>query len=264
MPSRRSVLSLAGSALVPRSHAAPLSEPQGFARFFQESGMTGTFACRSGDSSQVQVYNAARAGTRLAPASTFKVAHTIIGLEVGAVRDLDEVVPYGGKKQPFPQWEHDMSLREAFRLSAVPIYQTLARRIGGERMTRWLQTFPFGNGRTGDAIDRFWLDGPLAISALEQVEFVRGLAMRTLPTKERYMSAVEELMLQESTDSYALYAKTGWLFDKDPQLGWMVGFVRSTTGPHCFALNIDMAGPQDTAKRGMLARQCLRALGALQ
>jgi len=65
------------------------------------------------------------------PASTFKIANTIIALETGVVKDENEIIPYGGR--PFKHWEKDMSMREAIALSAVPIYQELARRIGLER-----------------------------------------------------------------------------------------------------------------------------------
>ena len=74
-----------------------------------------------------------------------------------------------------------MGLRKAIAISNVPIYQELARRIGLERMKHYLKSFEYGNTDTGEIIDRFWLDGPLEISALEQVNFLKKfIILRTL------------------------------------------------------------------------------------
>jgi beta-lactamase class D len=48
------------------------------------------------------VVNRARAEKRTVPASTFKVVNSLIALETGAVRDENEILPYGGKKEPIP------------------------------------------------------------------------------------------------------------------------------------------------------------------
>jgi beta-lactamase class D len=70
------------------------------------------------------------------PASTFKIPNSIIALETGVVKDA--IILHGGKPQPFREWKKDMSMREAIALSAVPIYQELARRIGLDRYHEWL------------------------------------------------------------------------------------------------------------------------------
>src|SRR5690606_10185028 len=114
------------------------------------------------------------------PASTFKIPNTLIGLATGAVKSVDEIFPYGGQPQPFKTWEKDMGLREAITLSNVPVYQELARRIGLERMQLNLLNMDFGNNEIGTVVDRFWLDGPLKISAVEQTRFLAKLAQGQL------------------------------------------------------------------------------------
>ncbi len=64
------------------------------------------------------------------PASTFKIANTLIGLDQGAAKDVHEVVGFRGQPQPVKEWERDMSLRDAIAMSNVAIYQALARRVG--------------------------------------------------------------------------------------------------------------------------------------
>ena len=113
---------------------------------------------------------------------------------------MDEVLPYGGKPQRFPQWEHDMSLREAFRLSAVPIYQTLARRIGLPKMTKSVSVIAYGNGQVGDTVDRFWFDGPLTISAIKQVQFLRQFALRRLGSQALITAIATALSARQPTE----------------------------------------------------------------
>ena len=69
-----------------------------------------------------------------------------------------------------------MGLRDAIKMSNVPIYQELARRIGLERMREGVKKLGYGNMEIGSVVDRFWLAGPLAISAVEQTDFLRRLA----------------------------------------------------------------------------------------
>src|SRR5690606_11443426 len=101
-------------------------------KLFEQAGVTGTFVLYDVDAGKSIVHNRSRARQRFVPASTFKIPNSMIGLAAGAVKSVDEVLPYGGQPQPFDTWERDMGLREAISLSNVPIYQELARRIGLE------------------------------------------------------------------------------------------------------------------------------------
>ena len=98
----------------------------------------------------------------------------------------------------------DMGLRKAIAISNVPIYQELARRIGLERMKHYLKIFDYGNADTGEVVDRFWLDGPLKISALEQVEFLKKLVQEKLPISKEAQRDVKQILLLESADENAM------------------------------------------------------------
>ncbi|MBD3824082.1 MAG: class D beta-lactamase, partial [Epsilonproteobacteria bacterium] len=51
---------------------------------------------------------------RYFPASTFKIANSLIGLSSGAVKSVDEILPYKGPAKPYiPEWEEDMGLTKA-------------------------------------------------------------------------------------------------------------------------------------------------------
>jgi beta-lactamase class D len=265
---RRHLLSIAGTGLAVIAVGIPAQgtetgERDDLAVAFQEQGVPGAFALYDPAADRMTTVNGKRAETRYIPASTFKIANSLIALEVGVVKDENEVIPYGGKPQPFKQWEKDMSMREAIGISAVPIYQELARRVGLERYREWLAKLGYGNAQTGEAVDRFWLDGPLKISAEEQARFAASLAEGKLPFSARTQTIVRDILKQEVKNGRILYAKTGWYIPKgnEPQIGWWTGWVDDGGKISAFALNIDIDTVDDARKRQEIARTLLAKLG---
>jgi beta-lactamase class D len=233
-------------------------------KIFQRESVAGTFVLCDGATDTMFVSDETRAKKRFTPASTFKIANSLIGLDAGAVKNVEEVLPYGGKPQRIKEWERDMGLREAIKMSNVPIYQELARRIGIERMREGVRKLGYGNMEIGNVVDRFWLDGPLAISAVEQTEFLHRLVKGSLPINPDAVRAVKEITLLEKTDTYELHGKAGWFVGSTPpQIGWWVGWVERDHKVYPFALNFDMQSEADAAKRISIGRECLKALGKL-
>lgn len=233
------------------------------AAIFRKEALDGTFVLLDISKDTISLSNKSRAERRITPASTFKIANSLIGLDCGAVRNVDEVLPYGGKPQRIKAWEQDMGLRDAIKISNVAVYQELARRIGLERMQAGVKKLGYGNMEAGTVVDRFWLDGPLAISALEQANFLRRLVEGKLPVKEESIRAVKEITLVEKTDRYELHAKTGWLAKGKEQVGWWVGWVEREGKTYPFALNFDMTRDADAERRIPIGRECLKALGKI-
>ncbi len=266
---RRSRVSLlAGTALAalllwPDAAGAAIEERADLKPLFDEQRTPGTFVLYDVAENTYRIYDRRRAERRYRPASTFKIANSLIALETGAVKDETEVIPYGGKPQPFKAWEKDMGLRDAIRASNVPVYQEVARRIGLARMSAGVKNLGYGNRNIGTVIDRFWLDGPLLICALEQAAFLARLARQKLPISARSQAIVRDILFIEETGGARLYGKTGWISEPKPQLGWWVGWVERGGRIYAFALNIDMATDADTAKRIPLGRALLAKLGVL-
>ena len=234
------------------------------AKVLSANGVTGTFVLFDPASDTMLVADEARAKKRFVPASTFKIANSLIGLDAGVVKSVDEVLPYGGKPQPRKEWEHDMGLREAIKISNVPVYQELARRIGVERMRAGVKKLGYGNCEIGHVVDRFWLDGPLAISAVEQTEFLHRLLKGSLPIAPNAMQAVREITLLKKTDTYELHGKAGWwVGPTPPEIGWWVGWIERGNEVYPFALNFDMMKGDGVAKRIPIGLECLNALGKL-
>jgi len=231
---------------------------------FDDAGVIGTFVLFNVATDRMLVWDEARAKKRFTPASTFKIANSLIGLDIGAVKDVDEVLPYGGKPQRRKEWEHDMGLRNAIKISNVAVYQELARRIGLERMREGVRKLGYGNMELGDVVDRFWLVGPLAISAVEQTQFLDRLVKGSLPVDPKAQTAVKEITLLEKTETYELHAKTGWYAGPtSPQIGWWVGWIERENRVYPFALNFNIQKDADGDKRLSLGRDCLKALGKL-
>lgn len=262
---RRAVLTTAGSAAVAltvgrRAWAGETVVRDDLAGLFSAEGVVGTIAVFDPAADRLTVVDAARAARRFVPASTFKIANSLIALETGVVADENEIIPYGGKPQWMKAWEKDMSMREAIVLSALPHYQELARRIGLERYRDWLARLDYGNRRSGKVVDRFWLDGPLEISAIEQARFVARLAAGTLPASARSQAIVRDILRLESRDGRTLFAKTGWKAGGRP-IGWWTGWVERAGAITAFSLNIDMTKIEMAPKRLVVGRAVLASLG---
>ncbi|HBK63342.1 MAG TPA: class D beta-lactamase, partial [Cyanobacteria bacterium UBA11166] len=168
----------------------------------------------------------------------------------------------------FPGWNRDLNMREAFKLSAVWFYQVLARRVGYERMEKWINQVGYGNQQIGDKndIDRFWLNGKLQITPQEQIEFIRRLYQNKLPFSERSIAIVKDIMIVEKTPEYTIRAKTGWFGfgdDSKEQIGWYVGYIEKGNNIYFFATNIDMRNEKDPAARIELTRRCFQDLAVL-
>lgn len=244
------------------AQAAEWKESVQLARLFQQEGVQGTFIVHDVSRDAYTVHDRARAETRYLPASTYKIPNSLIGLATGVVANVDQVLPYGGGPTRRPEWAQDMSLRDAIRVSNVPVYQGLARRIGMERMREGLRALQYGNMDPGTVIDTFWLDGPLKISALEQTVFLDKLAQDNLPVPKAAMAGVRAILRQEG--GAELYAKTGWgVPGGGPDIGWWVGWVKKDGKLYTFALNLDIPDDATGAKRVPLGKASLQALGLL-
>lgn len=205
---------------------------------FAAHGVEGTFVLHDAKANRVHVHDGERARQRFLPASTFKIASALIGLETGAVRDEHEVFRWDGKAKRFDAWERDHTLPSAMRESVVWVFQEIARRVGRPAMGEWLDRLEYGNRDMTGGVDLFWLQGGLRISALEQVEFLRRLAGGTLPVGVRSRRIVREALVAERCGDAVIRAKTGTAMAAKDGIAWWVGWVERGGEPvACFALN---------------------------
>ncbi len=242
-----------------------------FKKYFDEYGYDGTFVLYDQNAKKFVRYNPRRAKKRFTPASTFKIANSLIGLETGELSGEDHVFRWDGKKRLLDIWDKDLNLNQAFNASCVPCYQELARNIGTQRMQKWINKLGYGNKTISGGIDMFWLTGNLRISANEEVEFLRRLYENKLPLEASTMAVVKKIMLREDLPEYKLSYKTGWNTDNSvntvgsKSLGWIVGYLERDDNVYFFATNLGTSNTpaKFAASRLEITKKILKDLNLL-
>lgn len=194
---------------------------------FKKLGITnGCFMLKDHTHESVHFYNKDRCLQRFTPASTFKIFNSLVALELAVAKDDSFTIAWDGVTRSNPEWNRTMTMREAFEVSNVPFYQELARRIGKQNYQHFLDTVQYGNHTIGRAVDSFWLDNSLQISADEQIGFLKRLYFDELPFTVRSQSIVRSMMLREDSAGNKMYYKTGWGQDTHgANILWVVGFL---------------------------------------
>lgn len=238
---------------------------------------------RDNNHEAIHYYNKERCLQQYLPASTFKIFNSLVGLDIPKVPDEAFVIPWDSIDRGRPEINKDMNMREAFKLSNIGYYQELARRIGPDFMQHYLDTVNYGNKRMGTAVDSFWVNDTLKISADEQVGFVKRLYFNELPFSERSQRIVRNMMLQENEPGYKLYYKTGWGYSGGKQILWVVGFIERIEHvkehenamnksdirmyPYFFALNFELDKNDETKDWGKvridILKNVLKEFGAM-
>ena len=239
-----------------------------FAPRFRELGVEGSILVYDLNRDRIFQHNPSRNTTAFLPASTFKILNSLIALETGVILDEIAVLTWDGIQRKLPAWNRDLNMREAIKLSAYWFYQVLARRVGHDRMQKWVTQVGYGNQKIGSQadIDKFWLRGELRITPEQQIQFLRRFYKNDLPFSERSLSIVKDIMILERTPDYTLRGKTGWVgFDDGvkPQIGWLVGYLEKGKNVYFFATNIDIRNEKDASARMEVTRRCLKDLRLL-
>lgn len=242
------------------------------AKRFADDGTSGTFAALNVDANVIVASDDVRVRDAILPASTFKIANSLIALETGVVADPDkDVFKWDGKTYAIKEWNKDHTLRTAMAASAVPVYQEIARRIGADRMQAYIDRLAYGNRNIGGGIDRFWLTGEMRVSPLQQIDFLERLRRGTLPVSKRAQDLTRDILTVTKVSASIIRAKTGLIGVDDvtavngikTSIGWIVGWAERGSARNVFAMNCDIRDPRHIASRMTLAQQCLADIGAI-
>ena len=241
--------------------------------FFDSAKVVGTFGLFDNGQGHFTIYNLSRyKDSAYTPASTFKIVNSLIGLQTGKIVNENMVIKWDSVARTYPNgtiaesWNRDLTMQQAFKISATPYYQEVARRIGKDTMQLWLDSLKYGNHKIGNRVDSFWLDNSLKISPDEQLGLVKKLYFGQLPFSKTNMDIVKSVMLRDDNSNYKLSLKTGWGFRENGNaIGWLVGWVEENKHPYFFVLNIE--GPHDMNIKvfeRLILMGCLNKLGFLQ
>lgn len=204
------------------------------------------------------------------PASTYKIPHSIIGLETGILANEETIFKWDGNERGFSIWEKDLTLKEALHKSCVPCYQEMARKIGAKRMNENLEKLNFGNmDVTAETVDNFWLTGSSKINAFEQIDFLRRLYNKELPISTSTHETIIKILRIEQNEDFILSGKTGLAVNFERNIGWFVGYLEKKGKVFYFATRIspkdkDMPRNEFSSLRKTITLKALKELEILE
>lgn len=207
------------------------------------------------------------------PASTFKIINLLIALETKVIQDENSIVKWVGSTDTVlygyrPDIYKDMSVKEAFEVSAGWVFIELAKKIGKTRYLDYLKRCGYGNLDLSEPGDDFWNFGPFGISPQNQVEFLVKVYEGRVPFSKRNLNILKSVMINEQKATYTLRAKTGWTRVDGRDIGWWVGYVTRKNKVYFFATRITKARAQVNPNFGQcrkeITRSVLQQIGAIE
>lgn len=236
-----------------------------FKKYFDEYGVQGSFMMYDMKNNKYTYYDSARCYNRYSPASTFKIPNSLIGLETGVIADENYVIPWDSVKRREP-CDKDLTLTEAVKVSCVAYFQELARRVGMDKMQKFVNDFNYGNMDLSDGIDKFWLTGSLKISQAEQIEFLKKFYNGQLPVSKRSMDIVRNIIILDEKPGQIFRGKTGWNQSDKINNGWLVGWVEANENVYFYAINVESSLENEKfgESRRTITEKILKEMGILK
>ncbi len=219
-------------------------------KYFDSAHVTGCFGLFDNAQGHFTIYNlAAFKDSAYLPASTFDIVTSLAGIEKGIITNENMVIKWDGLTRYYPTgdtavaWNKDLTMKEAFKVSAIPYFQQVARLTGKDTLQRYLDTLGYGQRygkfKIQNNTDTFWLDNSVKITADEELGLVKKLYFDQLPFYKSTQKMLRNVMLQEENANYKLSYKTGLGFHSNgKEIGWIAGWVEENRHPYFFVLQL--------------------------
>lgn len=176
---------------------------------------------------------------RVTPASTFKIAISLMGFDGGVLRDEHTPnLPYKpGYAAWNPSWRQGTDPARWLRASVVWYSDQVRSRLGAAAVRSYVDAFDYGNrglpSVTGvdDTAALSELSATLKISPIEQTVFLRKLVNRNLPVSAHAYDMTARLLKGATlANGWEVYGKTGTANTRLPDgsedaIGWYVGWA---------------------------------------
>lgn len=176
------------------------------------------------------------------PASTFKIAISLMGYDAGVLKDEHNPrLPFKpGYADWRPAWRQPADPTRWIAESVVWYSQQITRTLGARRFSAYVARFGYGNqdvtGNRGkdDGLTNAWLSSSLKISPLGQLQFLRRVVRRTLPVSPlAYEKTAAITRVAGDFDGWDVHGKTGSGAPRDHRgelddrigYGWFVGWA---------------------------------------
>jgi beta-lactamase class D len=192
-------------------------------------------------------------GSRVTPASTFKIALGLMGYDSGFLKDEHSpTLPYrnGYADWGGAAWRQPTDPTRWIKYSVVWFSQQITHTLGEDRLHRYAVDFGYGNADfSGDlgrnnGLDRSWIDSSLKISPLEEVTFLVKLVNRQLPVAQHAFDMTTRITeVAQLPSGWNVHGKTGTAypryadgtFDAARGHGWFVGWATKSGHTVTFA-----------------------------
>lgn len=222
------------------------------------TGYEGCFVLFNKDQNEYTIYNRDKSSKQVSPCSTYKIIHSLIGLETNVLTDENTVFKWDGTKHQIQSWNQDQTLGSAVANSVVWYFQLLASQIGEARMQDYLDKYDYGNRDISGGLTKFWLQSTLKISPIEQVELLKKLYNYQLPASKKNIDIVKKIITLSDENGIKLSGKTGSGGSKTNSTyvnGWFVGYVEKENNVYFFATNIEANGDNEKNAGGAEAKE---------
>lgn len=214
-----------------------------FKKYFDECHVDGSVAIFDSNRQKWYLSDTVDVKKETLPASTFKIINLLIALETETIQDEYEVVKWPGKTDTIkygfrPDIYHDMTVKEAFEVSAGWVFIELAKKIGKEKYKKYLTRSHYGNLDLSQTEADFWNFGKFGVSPVDQVQLMKNLYTENLPFSKRNIEIVKRVMITEKNENFTILSKTGWTRDAGINTGWWVGSIENRNGAYFFATRL--------------------------
>jgi beta-lactamase class D len=178
----------------------------------------------------------------MSPASTFKIAISLMGFDAGILADKDHPEwPFReGYADWNPIWRQATTPETWLRDSVVWFSQQVTERLGEERFADYVARFDYGNrdvsgdAGKGNGLTNAWLSSSLQIAPAEQVAFLTRMLDGELPVSDDAVAHTVEILDQGvRSGGWRVYGKTGAGLPRGDDgallrgqpFGWYVGWA---------------------------------------
>ena len=154
--------------------------------------------------------------TRVTPASTFKIAISLMGYDARILKDehAPELPFREGYVAWRENWKQPADPARWMSDSVVWYSQQVTTSLGMPRLQAYVRQFGYGNADvSGDAehdgLTLSWIGSSLKISPLEQVGFLRKLTNRQLGVSRHAYAMTQQLIAYKRIGQWDVSGKTG-------------------------------------------------------
>jgi beta-lactamase class D len=242
---------------------------QRFSQYFEKYGVTGSTTVYDYKNKIWTFTDSADAAVETLPASTFKILNSLIALQTKVLSDENEIIKWDGTPhqlfgKPYPIWDKDMNLKNAYKNSAIWFYVRVAEKVGRKQYKKLLRQICYGNADLTEKGTDFWNYGKFAISPKNQIAFLVNLYEDNLPFSEHNLRIVKDMMVSEKDDIGTFRDKTGWTKKDGEDIGWWTGYVTTNDNVYFFATRIMQNSNVDNSEfagaRKIITKEILKSI----